>query len=126
MSVRSERGKAGEEHVCRYLEKRGWRIAARNYRIKGGEIDIVAEKDGIIAFVEVKTRKFGSLSDGIDAVDAKKRKCVIRAADRYLEEFSDMAHEVRFDAAVVTITTEEAPRVLEMQYYENAFDAFSL
>lgn len=126
MSVNSERGRAGEEYVCGYLEKRGWKIAARNFRVKGGEIDIIAEKSGVIAFVEVKTRKFGSLSDGIEAVDAKKRKCVIRAADRYLEEFSDMAREVRFDAAVVTITTEEAPRVLEMHYYENAFDAFSL
>ncbi|MBQ9483459.1 MAG: YraN family protein [Ruminiclostridium sp.] len=126
MNVKSVRGKAGEDHVCGYLEKRGYRIAARNYRIKGGEIDIIAEKSGVIAFVEVKTRKFGSLSDGIDAVDVKKQRCIVRAADRYLEEFPVSGRDIRFDAAVVTVTTEEMPRVLEMKYYENAFDAFGL
>jgi putative endonuclease len=126
MSVKSERGKAGEEHVSAYLERLGWRIAARNYRVKGGEIDIIAEKDGVIAFVEVKTRKFGSLSDGVEAVDRRKRGFVVRAADRYLEELPEGSREVRFDVAAVTVTTEEIPRVLEMKYYENAFDAFEL
>ena len=126
MSVKSDRGKVGEDYVCDYLEKRGWKLLERNYRVKGGEIDIIAEKSDIIAFVEVKTRKFGSLSEGIEAVDAKKRRCVIKAADRYLEDFPVSGKEVRFDAAAVTITTEEYPRVLEMKYYENAFDAFTL
>ncbi len=126
MSKASERGKTGEDHVCGYLEKLGWKIAARNYRIKGGEIDIIAEKSEVITFVEVKTRKFGSLSDGIDAVDTKKQRCIVRAADRYIEEFPIDNREVRFDAAVVTVTTDEIPRVLEMKYYENAFDAFGL
>lgn len=126
MSKASGRGKTGEDHVCGYLEKHGWKIAARNYRVKGGEIDIVAEKNGIIAFVEVKTRKFGSLSDGIEAVDVRKQRCIVRAADRYIETFPAEIKEVRFDAAVVTVTTDDIPRVLEMKYFESAFDAFGL
>ena len=125
MSVRSDRGKAGEQYVSEYLEERGWSIKTRNYRIRGGEIDIVAEKGGITAFVEVKTRKFGSLADGIDAVDARKRKCLIRAADRYIEE-NPVGGDVRFDVAEVFVTTEEVPRVLGIKYYENAFDSFTL
>ena len=126
MSVKSERGKAGELHVSRYLEKNGWRIAGRNYRVKGGEIDIIAVKNGTIAFVEVKTRKFGSLDgDGMTAVDGDKRKAVIRAAQRYLEACGTEYASVRFDVALVTVTTEEIPRVLGMEYYEDAFDAFT-
>jgi len=126
MSVKSERGKAGELHVSRYLEENGWRIAGRNYRVKGGEIDIIADNSGTIAFVEVKTRKFGSLDgDGMTAVDADKRAAVIRAAQRYLEICGTEYVSVRFDVALVTVTTEEIPRVLGMEYYEDAFDAFT-
>ncbi len=123
MSVRSERGRVGEQAVCELLEKRGWNIAARNYRIRGGEIDIIAEKSGTLAFVEVKTRKFGSLSDGTDAIDEKKRGCLIRAADRYIEENGTSAKEIRFDAALVTVTTDTIPRILDIEYIGSAFEA---
>lgn len=126
MSVKSERGKAGEDHVCGYLAERGWKIEARNYRIRGGEIDIIASRNGIIAFVEVKTRKFGSLGDAIEAIDRRKQSFIFRAADIYLEEHPSEYSEIRFDAAAVVITTEEKPRIIEMKYYENAFDAFSV
>ncbi len=126
MSVKSDRGTAGENAVCEYLTRRGWKIAARNFRIRGGEIDIVAEKGDILAFVEVKARKFGSLSDGADAIDINKRRCLVRAADRYIQKYSPAAKTIRFDAALVTVTTEEMPRVLETQYIEDAFDVFSL
>ncbi len=125
MSVRSSRGSAGEEYVCSYLSERGWTIAARNFRIRGGEIDIIAKKHDIIAFVEVKTRKFGSLDNGLDAVDRNKRRFIIRAADRYLEQEPPGDMTIRFDVAVVVVTTEEIPRTLEMRYFENAFDAFT-
>lgn len=123
MSVKNDRGRAGEDHVCDHLIKRGYTVLERNYRIKGGEIDIIAERSGVIAFVEVKTRKFGSLDNGIDAVDKRKQSFVIRAADRYLEDHPAGGKSIRFDAAAVVITTEEHPRVIEMKYIEDAFDA---
>ena len=46
----------GESAVCRYLMQQGYTIRKRNYRIRGGEIDIIAQKGEILAFVEVKTR----------------------------------------------------------------------
>ena len=124
MSVSRDRGNAGEEHVCAYLEKRGWTILARNYRIRGGEADIIASRGGIIAFVEVKTRKFGSLTDGMEAIDTAKKKALIRTADRYIQDNPCENVMIRFDVAEVTVTTEDIPRVLDMKYYENAFDAF--
>lgn len=126
MSVKSDRGRAGEEHVCAYLKKHGYTVLERNYRVRGGEIDIIAERSGIIAFVEVKTRKFGSLGNGIDAIDRRKQSLVIRAADRYLEDHPANGKSIRFDAAAVVITTEEHPRVIEMKYIEDAFDAFGI
>lgn len=125
MSTQSVRGKAGEDRVCNYLIDGGWHIEARNYRIRGGEIDIIARKDGVLAFVEVKTRKFGSLTEGTEAVTKKKQSCIIRTADRYIQDNPSDAEEIRFDVAEVTVTTEDIPRVLEMNYMENAFDAFS-
>ena len=124
MSVRSERGAFGEEQTAIYLINRGYRILARNYRIKGGEIDIIAEKDGLVAIVEVKTRKFGSLTAGVEAVTKKKQGRIIKATRSYLYETETEA-EVRFDVAEVTITTEENPRLLEINYYEDAFDLLS-
>ncbi len=71
-------GNIGEDFICRKLLEKGYNVLARNYTIKGGEIDIIASKDDIIAFVEVKTRKINSLSNGYDAVDSKKIKRIIQ------------------------------------------------
>ncbi len=126
MSERHDRGRAGEEYVCEYLIRNGWTIAARNYRVRGGEIDIAAERDGVLAFVEVKTRKVGSLTDGADAVTPKKQALVIRTAERYLREHPTEAGTIRFDAAFVTVTAGEIPRAVKLEYIENAFDAFGI
>ena len=124
MSVKSVRGKAGEDHVCDHLQNNGWTILERNFRIRGGEIDIIAKKGSVLAFVEVKSRKFGSLDDPLEAIDRRKQELLIRAADTYLERNPSDADTIRFDAAAVTLTTEAVPRVLEMKYYEDAFGAF--
>ncbi len=127
MSERHDRGRAGEECVCRYLAGLGWHIAARNYRVRGGEIDIVAESGDVTAFVEVKTRKPGALAGGLEAVDAAKRKALVRAAGRYLEANPKDGGSVRFDVAEVTyFGGEPSSREPEIRYYENAFDAFCI
>ena len=94
----SETGKLGEESVCVYLTERGYRIAARNYRIKGGEIDIIAENGDYIAFVEVKSRKPQSLVSGF------KHPNLLQP---------------RFDVAQVII---DGGRVLSIDYITNAYD----
>ena len=123
MSQKSVRGKTGEEHVCEYLSGLGWRIAERNYRIRGGEIDIIAEDDATIAFVEVKTRKSGSAFNGLEAMTKQKMRCIFRTAEHYLQKKPESGKLVRFDLALVDVTTEDIPRVLDMEYMENAFDS---
>lgn len=123
MSVKSERGNFGENYTAGMLEKEGYTILKRNYRVKGGELDIIAEKDGIIAVVEVKTRKFGSLTGGLEAITRRKMDCIVKATRLYLLNEGIENVGVRFDAAEVVITSESCPRILEYNYYENAFDA---
>ena len=115
--TKTETGRLGEERVCAYLTERGYRIVSRNFRIKGGEIDIVAENGDYIAFVEVKTRKRGSMVSGFEAVNRRKQGLVIRAAAEYLRRNPTIL-QPRFDTAQVTLGDEEA----ELDYLENAYD----
>ena len=94
----------------------------RNYRIKGGEIDIISEKDGCIAFTEVKTRKFGALTEGYEAVTKAKMRRIINASEQFIisnPRYKDRKR--RFDAAFVTVTTDKLPQILDMEYYKGYF-----
>lgn len=121
-NVSAPRGKAGEDAVCEYLKKQGSEIIMRNYRIKGGEIDIISEKDGCIAFTEVKTRKFGALTEGYEAVTKAKMRRIINASEQFIisnPRYKDRKR--RFDAAFVTVTTDKLPQILDMEYYKGYF-----
>lgn len=111
-------GRFGENAVAYYLEKKGYKIRKRNFRVKGGEIDIIAEKDGIIAFVEVKTRMPEPLVNGLEAITAAKKKMMIRTSEAYSYRFP---HDLqpRFDAVWVTVQDK---KVVGFRYVENAFD----
>lgn len=111
-----EKGKLGEKCAAMYLERHGLEILERNWRIKGGEIDIIARKDNTIIFVEVKTREQGSLTSPEEAITKKKKQLLIRAAEQYMQDKDGM--NCRFDVACV-ITQGE--KVVELKYYPNAF-----
>lgn len=90
----------------------------RNFCIKGGEIDIVAENGFYIAFVEVKTRRPGSMVTGFEAVTKRKKGLIIRAAAEYcIRHPSEL--QPRFDIAQVIA---DGGRCLHIDYIENAFD----
>lgn len=116
---RQELGRFGENAAAYYLEKKGYRIVRRNYRVKGGELDIIAEKDGIIAFVEVKTRAPEPLVNGLEAVTAAKKKMMIRTSEEYSYRFPHDS-QPRFDVVWVTVSDR---KVVGFRYVENAFDA---
>ncbi|HRR76007.1 MAG TPA: YraN family protein [Ruminococcus sp.] len=116
--TKSETGRLGEESVCAYLTERGYRIAARNYRIKGGEIDIIAENGDYLAFVEVKARRPDSLVTGFEAVNKRKRGLIIKTAADYCCKHPSML-QPRFDVAQVIV---QEGRVLSIDYIPNAYD----
>lgn len=123
MNEKHTRGKFGEDYTADYLLNKGMKIISRNFRRKGGELDIVTLDGRMLVVVEVKARKFGSLTDGLDAMTVTKRRNIIRTAQRFIDETDVDFDEIRFDVAELTLTTEKIPRVLEFSYYEDAFTA---
>lgn len=115
----SETGKFGEDCAAQFLEDNGYKIVARNFRIRSAEIDIVAQLGNVIIFVEVKARS--SIRHGlpVEAVNFRKQKKIIEAAGVFLqnENFSDCA--CRFDVVEVYLRGE---RVEEINHIENAFE----
>ena len=116
---RRKAGNIGEDAVCGFLERHGYEIIKRNFTVRGGEIDIIAEKADIIAFVEVKTRTIGSMTSAEEAVDFRKQRLIIRTAQAYLQNAAQPL-QCRFDVAVVET---EGGKVKKLRYYVNAFDA---
>ncbi|WP_419563220.1 YraN family protein [Ruminococcus sp.] len=116
---RRKAGNIGEDAVCGFLARHGYEIIKRNFTVRGGEIDIIAEKADIIAFVEVKTRTVGSMTSAEEAVDLRKQRLIIRTAQAYLQNAAQPL-QCRFDVAVVET---EGGKVKKLRYYVNAFDA---
>lgn len=114
-----QQGALGEQAVAAYLTAKGYRILRRNYCIRGGEIDIIAENGEYIAFVEVKARRPGSMVSGFEAVTPVKQKRLLRTAQAYLYQYPS-GLQPRFDIAAVTL---RGGQVLDLDYLENAFDA---
>lgn len=117
MALHLRLGKSGENAAEKRLKAKGYRILARNYATRGGEVDLICEDDGTIVFVEVKTRGPGSLAAPSDAVHGKKRARLIKAASRYLSENDLWNRPCRFD--VITALTAE--KGFEIEHFENAF-----
>ena len=112
-------GDRGEDAVCDFLKQRGAEILCRNFTIRGGEIDIIAQQGEYLLFVEVKTRRPDTLVSGAAAVDAKKQRFIIRAAEQYLLK-NPCDLQPRFDVAEVEYSDAF---VRHIEYLENAFDA---
>jgi putative endonuclease len=91
-------GRIGEQTSAEFLRNAGWRIVETNFQTRRGEIDIVAEREQILSFVEVKSWNYHGVEELEYSVDSKKRRTIIRCAETYLAahpEFAD--HSIRFD-----------------------------
>lgn len=101
---RHELGRRGEELAARYLEDRGWRILARNYRAGPKEVDLVVRRGGVLAFVEVKTRRGRAFGHPLDSITWKKRMEVTAGARGWLREHPPPPDTIRrFDAVAVDV-----------------------
>jgi putative endonuclease len=78
---RKSLGKKGEDRACEFLEANGFTILERNFRLASGEADIIAEKDNVIYFVEVKTRRE---TDGVEFYTKKQKDRLMNIAEAYL------------------------------------------
>lgn len=120
---RKSRGKAGEQYVSGYLRDNGYDIACMNYSSRYGEIDVIAENEKYIAFIEVKTRKQGSVVSGLECINGAKIKKMIRTAADYLSKHNTKK-QPRIDCAQVEVNNSSG-EVANMVYIENAVDDWS-
>lgn len=107
----SEAGSQGETSAVAYLEKIGYRIVERNWRVKAGEVDIIAEKDNVMYFVEVKYRKNQNQGGGIAAITPQKLKHMERAARLWMQRHGDRM--ARLSVIEVTGENYEVTQFLE-------------
>lgn len=116
MAQHNEFGQISEDRAAAYLMARGYTIRERNWRFDRKEVDIIAQKNGVIAFVEVKARRNDRFGDALDAITDNKIRNLIHAANAYVRYYR-LDLSIRFD--VVTVTGEPGSQVVE--HIEDAF-----
>jgi putative endonuclease len=115
-------GAAGEWLAARYLEGQGYRVVARNVRLPPwGEIDLVAERDGTLALVEVRVRRGQAFGGALGSITPAKRARMLRAALIYLAALGDAAPPARID--VVAVTLDRLGRLVRIEHVINAVEA---
>jgi len=103
MAAKDELGRAGEQRAAQHLQQHGYEILDRNWRCAQGELDIVACRDGLLCFVEVKTRRAIGFGHPFEAVDERKRRRLWQLAYAWLSAHPEQgAHRMlRLDVVAI-------------------------
>ena len=115
---RKEVGARGEKLAADFLKKRGYRILQKNFRCREGEIDIIAQKDECIVFVEVRTKKSTAFGTPEESVTLAKREKLISLANTYIQDYDKPPQSWRIDVVAVELTPDN--RVSRLEHIENA------
>lgn len=119
MSNHNQRfGALGERIAERWLTRKGWRIVYRRFTNGHRDIDLVAQRDSTIAFVEVKARKGSEFGDPVEAVHHRKQRELTKSAHVWIDRHGRAEEVYRFDVVGVLVDGE---RVL-VKHVENAFE----
>ncbi|MCB9493323.1 MAG: YraN family protein [Epsilonproteobacteria bacterium] len=116
--AKQKTGRAGEQAVSTHLEANGFQVIARNYQTRAGEIDIIAQKDDVVAFIEVKTR-FNEYFHITQTITKSKQNKIIKTAKHFAMKQSVVDKVLRFDVAIVT----RQNGTWHVNYLPNAFQA---
>ena len=112
-----EKGNLGEDRAVNFLLSQKYEILDRNYRIRTGEIDIVALKDDTVVFVEVKSLPHGNLEILSHELNSTKQKKIIKTSKSYLQNHRQYSNGyIRFDVLAVDV-----PGLEPVYHIENAF-----
>lgn len=120
MADHNDFGKKAEEFAAEYLQKNGYKILVRNFRYQKAELDLVAEKDSLIVVVEVKARSTDVFNLPQEAVNKRKIKLIVSAANYFMEEYNKN-QEVRFD--IISVLPDENKNLM-IEHITDAFEAF--
>lgn len=122
MASHNDLGKWGEDYAENYLDKHGYAILHRNWRLGKRDLDIVAltEDNTTVVFVEVKTRKWDDIIDPTEAVNRQKMKSIGYAANAYIKEFN-IDNEIRFDVITIVADSNNTDDI-KLTHIEDAFN----
>lgn len=120
---RKQLGRDGEDFVTKWLEDKKFEIVRRNFFVRGGEIDIIAKKDDLLIFVEVRSwdHQYWENSSPVMTIKKPKMRRIVRAARYFMMKSGIEEYKVfiRFDVAGVI----RKAGGFEIDYYEAAFDS---
>lgn len=102
MAQHNETGKEGEAMAAKYLIRKGYQILATNYRYLKSEIDLIAQRDKTITFVEVKTRTNAFFQEPELSVTRSKQRQITKGANQYIQEH-ELDLDIRFDIIAITL-----------------------
>ena len=117
MAIQQDIGNNGEQLAVVYLEHKGFRVLQTNWRYKRAEVDIIAQIDDMIVFVEVKTRSYDFFGPPDASVNARKQKLITDASHAYIEE-QEYEGAIRFDIIAILVDGQSSPQI---NHYEDSF-----
>ncbi|MBR0101044.1 MAG: YraN family protein [Treponema sp.] len=113
-------GNEGEDKACAYLIDNSYRIIERNFRTRSGEIDIIAYKDDVLVFVEVKALPSGNAEILAHELDLRKQRKIVKTANFFLLKHREYnSSKIRFDVIVI-----DMPNLPSVYHIQNAFTEF--
>ncbi len=115
--MRRELGRQGEEIAAQHLQRKGYQILVRNFQTRYGELDIIAIKNGVLVFVEVKTRRSDRFGSAEEAITHQKIEHIKKVALHYLSTHSVKHQEIRFDVITVRMADDSS----HLNHIEAAF-----
>jgi putative endonuclease len=116
-AANQELGELGERIAERWLRRRGWRVLQRRFRNGHRDIDLVVERDGTVAFVEVKARRGQAFGDPVEAVNWSKQKELVRSACVWIDRHGRPSESYRFDVVGILVEGER----VRIRHVPNAF-----
>ena len=100
-----EKGVAGENRAAEYLQRHGYTVLERNFRVQGGEIDIIATEGESLVFVEVKSLPHGDIDTLAAELGPRKQQKIIKTAKYYLQKHRQYNYQyIRFDVLALDVT----------------------
>ena len=115
---RGDLGRFGERVAEQHLLAQGYGILQRNFRTPSGEIDIIAQKDGCVVFVEVRTRRGGAAGEAAESIASRKQAHLVDVAQAYIQSLPSPPAAQRID--VITLSLAPDGRVVALEHIEDA------
>ena len=116
-AARQQFGELGERIAERWLRRQGWRVVMRRFRSGHRDIDLVVERDGTVAFVEVKARSGREFGDPFESVNWRKQRELARSASVWIDRHWRPTDSYRFDVIGVLVEGER----VRIRHVPNAF-----